>query len=253
MQMTINGKVVEAQEGQFILEVARENGIGIPTLCHHAGLPAFGACRVCIVEISHPDWPGWSKIVTSCLYPAEERLEVNTRSEKVMKIRAVTLDLLLARCPDSPEIQTLAKVYGIEQTTFQPREKADTCIMCNLCVRVCDAVGANAISTVGRGVDKLVDVPYESDEYAACVGCLACAINCPTNAIPFDETAVRRTIWNRKFKLLKCTDCRTVIGTPEQLDHYAERNNLPRSYFDKCETCRRQETAVGFAKVTFGD
>jgi bidirectional [NiFe] hydrogenase diaphorase subunit len=252
MELTINGKKVTAEPGEFILQVARRNGIGIPTLCHHEGVPPWGGCRVCIVEISHPDWPGWSRIVTSCLYPAEDGLVVDTNSEKVRQTRAVTLDLLLARCPDSPEIQALARSYGIEETSFQKREHPDLCILCGLCVRVCQAVGAGAIATVGRGIDKMVEVPFESVDYAACIGCLACATNCPTHAIEFEETENSRTIWNRDFELVRCVECGEPIGTPQQLDFYAEKTGLPRSYFDKCEKCQRKEAAVGFKKVVFG-
>jgi len=251
MELTIDGKKIKADKGQFLLDVATANGIQIPTLCHHPGVALWGGCRLCIVEISHPDWLGWWKLVTSCLYPAEDKLVVDTKSDKVMQTRTVILDLLLARCPDSPEIQTLAREYGIDTTTFQPRENPDTCILCGLCVRICESVGAAAISTLGRGVDKFVDVPYESDLYAACVGCLSCATNCPTNAIPYEQTDTSRTIWKRNFDLVFCADCGTPLGTSQQLELYVKKTGLPASYFEKCDTCRRKDTAVQFSKVVF--
>ena len=78
MQLTINDKQCEAAEGQTIFEVARDNGIEIPTLCHHDALEPRGACRLCVVEITHPKWPGWKKLVTSCVYPVQDGLVVQT-------------------------------------------------------------------------------------------------------------------------------------------------------------------------------
>jgi bidirectional [NiFe] hydrogenase diaphorase subunit len=251
MELTIDGKTVTAQQGEYVLDVARRNGIDIPTLCHHPAVEPWGGCRLCMVEITHPDWKGWTGLVTACLYLAENGLIVSTNTEKVRQVRAGVLDLLLARCPESKLIQDLAREYGIEKTSFEPRKAPDLCILCGLCVRICEKVGASAISTIGRGVDKLVSVPYETDVSSACVGCLACANICPTGAITFTQDDVHRSIWNRNFELVRCEDCGEPIGTPEQLDHYAARSGLDRSYFNKCDNCRNREAAARFARVTF--
>ena len=67
----IDGKEVKAAEGQTVLEVAQANGISIPTLCWHEKLEPFGACRLCIVEM---EIKGWTKLVVSCVYPAEKNI-----------------------------------------------------------------------------------------------------------------------------------------------------------------------------------
>jgi NADH dehydrogenase/NADH:ubiquinone oxidoreductase subunit G len=95
--LKIDGKEVKATEGVTILEVARNIGIEIPTLCYNSALEPFGSCRVCSVEIT--DARGRKKVVTSCNYPVKEGLEVSTKSEKVLKTRKLLLELLLARCP----------------------------------------------------------------------------------------------------------------------------------------------------------
>ena len=95
-KLTIDGKVLLAEEGKTLLEVARANSIDIPTLCYHPALEPFGACRLCIVEITIR---GRKRLVTSCNYPAEEGLEVYTASEGVIEARKWLLEVLLARCP----------------------------------------------------------------------------------------------------------------------------------------------------------
>ena len=251
MELLIDGKTVTAQPGEYVLDVARRNGIEIPTLCHHPAVEPWGGCRLCMVEITHPDWKGWTGLVTACLYLAENGLIVSTNAEKVRHVRTGVLDLLLARCPESVLIQDLAREYGIQKTSLEPRKAPDLCILCGLCVRICETVGASAISTIGRGVDKLVSVPYERAASAACIGCLACANICPTGAITFVQDDVHRSIWNHNFELVRCEDCGEAIGTPEQLDHFAERSDLERSYFAKCDNCRNREAAARFARVTF--
>src|SRR3990172_5518951 len=83
--ITIDGAEVKACEGTSILDIARQVGIEIPTLCHNDVISPFGACRLCSVEITNPH--GKKKIVTSCNYPVEEGLVVDTKSEKVLNIR----------------------------------------------------------------------------------------------------------------------------------------------------------------------
>ena len=97
VNLTIDNKKIEAEAGQTILEVARENGIAIPTLCSNEALEPSGACRMCVVEVKHGKR---TRIVTSCLYPVAEGLIVDTKSERVLAARRLVLQLLLARCPD---------------------------------------------------------------------------------------------------------------------------------------------------------
>ena len=73
--LQIDGREVKAEEGKTVLEAAKSLGIDIPTLCYHPALAPFGACRLCSVEILSR---GRSRIVTSCNYPVEEGLVVNT-------------------------------------------------------------------------------------------------------------------------------------------------------------------------------
>ncbi len=251
MQLSIDGKIVTAQNGEYVLQVAQRNGIEIPTLCHHPAVEPWGGCRLCVVEITHADWGGWKGLVTACLYPVQEGLIVSTANEKVRTVRAGILDLLLARCPESELIQNLSRQYGIEKTSFIPRPNPDLCILCGLCVRICEKIGASAISTIGRGIDKIISVPYETEENYACVGCLSCATICPTGEITFTQDERTRSIWGRTFELVYCEDCGVAIGTPEQLKHYSERSGLDMSYFTKCDRCRNREAAARFARITF--
>ncbi len=248
MRLRIDGKRLEAREGQTLLAVARENGIAIPTLCYHAGVEAWGGCRLCMVELSRPEWPGWSRLVTACVYPAEEGLHVDTKSPAVIEARRLVLDLLLARCPTSDVIRELAESYGIGESSYEPRKSPDVCILCGLCVRVCAAVGAHAIATAGRGVDKRVATPY-GEPAMACIGCLSCATNCPTGAIPYGQDARSRTIWGRTFDLVHCDACGAVLGTKAQLKHLAVKSGLPGTYFSRCDNCRKRDTADIFRRV----
>ena len=114
------------------------------------------------------------------------------------------------------------------------------CLLCGLCVQACDSLGTGAISTVNRGTEKEVNTPY-GDPSVLCIGCLSCATVCSTDAIEFKETLKTRTIWNRKFDLVKCRECGKVIGTKEQIDH--SRANVDVVNADVCDECRKASTA----------
>ena len=178
--LKIDDKEVKAKEGTPILEVAKNMGIKIPTLCYHKELSAFGSCRVCSVEIV--DKRGRTRIVTSCNYPVEEGLVVYTKSEKTVKTRKMLLELLLARCPKVPKIKELALEYGVQAPSFWVADENEDCILCGLCTRVCDElVGVHAINFARRGVEREVVTPYY--EFSEdCIGCGACVEVCPTKS-----------------------------------------------------------------------
>ena len=115
INFTIDGKEVQAEEGWTVLETARHYQINIPTLCYHEAVKPSGACRFCVVEAREGDW---SKIVASCMYPPWEGLEVLTDSERVKNVRRWILEMLVAECPASDEIQALAAEYGVQTTRF---------------------------------------------------------------------------------------------------------------------------------------
>ena len=184
----IDGETVQAQAGWTVLETARHHGIHIPTLCHHEAVEPSGACRLCVVEAVQGKW---SKIVISCMYPVAGGLEILTGSPRVKNVRRWILEMLLAECPASPEIQALAAEYGVVKTRFAAHDPAEQCILCGLCARVCkEVVGVSAISTVGRGVHKKIGAPYMVPS-EACVACGSCVTVCPTGAMKARLDAVR--------------------------------------------------------------
>ena len=159
LSLTIDGKKVEAEAGWTLLDTARQYGIEIPTLCYHEAVEPFGACRLCVVELRQGNN---SRLVASCVYPAEQGLEVHTASDKVNNVRRWILEMLLSECPASSKVREMAAQYGVKTTRFRDQAIPEQeCILCGLCVRACaQVVGANAISTVGRGAQKEIGSPY---------------------------------------------------------------------------------------------
>ncbi|MEW6088324.1 MAG: 2Fe-2S iron-sulfur cluster-binding protein [bacterium] len=183
INIIIDGKNLQMEEGKTILEAAREASIRIPTLCYHKMLTPYGSCRLCLVEVIRG---GRTAIHSSCLYKVTEGLEVKTNTERLRKIRKIILELLLARCPDAEAVKALAEEYGITQVRISRKNKED-CILCGLCVRVCKEItGMNAINFTGRGSRKKVQTPFNKIS-ETCIGCGACAYICPIKAIKIEE------------------------------------------------------------------
>jgi bidirectional [NiFe] hydrogenase diaphorase subunit len=176
--LQIDGREVKAKEGMTILEAARTVGINIPTLCYHEKLEPYGACRICTVEI---EARGRTRLVAACLYPVEQNLVVRARSEKVVKIRQMLLELMLAHAPEAGVLQDLAQEYGVREVRFE--KEPSFCILCGLCVRYCAEVKKkNAIGFVDRGVRREVAfIPEIASK--ECWNCKECFSLCPTEAL----------------------------------------------------------------------
>lgn len=251
--LTINGKRVQAQEGEVLLATARRAGISIPTLCDHPAVEPFGSCRLCMVEVTKDSWKGWKGLMTACLYPAAPDLVVETNSEPVMQVRRTVLDLLWARCPDSTVIAKLAGEHGLTRSSFPPREDPDLCILCGLCVRVCEASATSAISTVLRGHNREIGTPMGGPP-PDCIGCLNCAHVCPTGEITYTDVGYTRRIWERTFELCRCSGCGKPLPiAKEQRDFLVDRQKMDPSYFSTCKDCQRKTTAHAMARLARWD
>jgi len=197
--LTIDGKMVHAEKESVILEAARKLDIHIPTLCFHEALKPYGACRLCVVEVVKGNW---SKLVTSCNYPVEDGLNVFTSSERVLKARKMVLELLLNKCPNAPVIQKMAGKMGIKASRFKKKED-QRCILCGLCVRVCDEVAnVQAIGFSNRGIEREVSTPFYLDS-DICIGCGACTYICPTGCI---EMVDRHDTDNKRYLKMGALD-----------------------------------------------
>lgn len=174
----LNGKSVQGEAGETILDVARRNKVPIPTLCHHDALEPAGLCRLCTVELFDGRR---TKFVTSCNYPIWEGMAVQTESESIARHRRMIAELLLARCPNNEFVQQLAARFDVHEPRFKLKD--DDCVLCGLCVRMCEErMGVSAISLVGRGIEARVETPFHL-QTDVCQACGACAAVCPTGHI----------------------------------------------------------------------
>ena len=156
--LTIDGQKIQAEEGQTILDVCRKNSIAIPTLCSHPVLEPYGACRLCTVEVTRR---GWTNLQAACTHPAWDGLEVKTMSAAVAEARKVVLGLMLSRTPNVPIIKQLAADYGVFEPPYPVANPDEKCILCGLCVRVCnDMVKAHVLNFSQHGVDRVVGPPF---------------------------------------------------------------------------------------------
>jgi bidirectional [NiFe] hydrogenase diaphorase subunit len=202
--LTLDGQPVSAREDETILDLCREHGVPLPTLCHLTGLSSVGACRLCLVEVK-----GSAKLHPACTLHAEEGMEITTSSPRLQRYRRQIVELLFAerghvcatcvvngRC----ELQEVAYAVGLDHVRYQYRHPPTAldashtrfmvdqgrCILCTRCVRVCDEIeGAHTWDVAGRGADARVitDLAWPWGKSDSCTSCGKCVQVCPTGAL----------------------------------------------------------------------
>lgn len=241
IKVTINGKDHEFEKQVTALEACQSLGIEIPTLCYDARLAGFASCRMCLVEIE-----GKGKLETSCSLKIKDGMSFLTDSKKVIETRKGVLDLLLSNhpmecltCDKSGEckLQDLAYDYGLADGSHigQVREKEidssnpfyyydpEKCILCGLCVRVCDEIqGTNAIGFEDRGFDTIVATPFNIGlDASKCVSCGNCVSVCPVGAL-VPKTSEKFRHWETQKTRTTCSYC----GVGCQLDLITKDNKV---------------------------
>ncbi len=148
LQLNIDGKAIEVKKGTTLLQAAKSNGIEIPTHCYEDSLRPYGACRMCMVEITRN---GKQRLVAACLYEVEEGLVVQTRTSKIDKIRKMIIELTW------PNLSQYAKEYGAQEGRFQ-NENTD-CTLCGKCTRFCEESDlGDIVYFKDRGIKRTIDL-----------------------------------------------------------------------------------------------
>lgn len=203
MKITIDGRELEFQPGQTVYQVAKENEIYIPVLCHQEQVKPIGACRVCVVEVQ-----GARTLVASCAMPAENGMVVFTTTDRIRKARKLVVELLMTQghhncitCESSGDcvLQDLAYSLGVEAPRFIEPENVlakeqgnemivrdmNKCVLCGLCVRACNEIQVNQVlDYAGRGPGAKVGPPFDQlYEESNCVFCGECVRVCPVGAL----------------------------------------------------------------------
>lgn len=196
--LIIDGQEVTAEQGKTLLEVAREIGKDIPTICFHEATTANALCRICVVEVE-----GQRVLQPSCVVKAGAGMKVQTRSEKVVRARRTILEMLQSTMDlsDAPEIQQMMVEYGADENRFPGAERRESeviddnpmyirdyskCLLCWRCVQVCadDAQYTFAINFDGRGFDTQIGTFFDKAiPETSCVLCGQCVGVCPTGAL----------------------------------------------------------------------
>ncbi len=228
INLTIDGKEIEAQEGTTVLEAAEAAGVFVPTLCHHPQLTPYGGCRLCMVEVE-----GARTLQPSCTLPATNGMVVKTNTQKVLDARKFVLTLIFSErnhfcmyCQVSGgdcELQNRAYDEGMTHWDLQPNWQPfevdashpfmvldnNRCILCRRCVRACgELVGNYTLGFEERGADSLLvadyNVPFGE---SSCISCGTCVQICPTGAIIDRQSAYQGKETEVDHHIGVCVEC----------------------------------------------
>jgi len=228
INITINNKVIQVEEGTTIFEAAKQHNILIPHFCYMENVHQIGSCRICVVEVE-----GGKTLMASCVTEAKEGMKVHTNSERVRNVRKVIYELMLSDHPkeclscwrnQNCELQDLGNLIQISEFRYEGAKSKDVidsssasivrdsskCILCRRCVTVCnDIQGVGLMNPHHRGFSTFIG-PSEDELLgeSVCTNCGQCVLVCPVGALKEkDSTAI---VWDALYDKTKTVIVQTA-------------------------------------------
>lgn len=227
VNLKINNKNINCDDGLTIIEAAKNNNILIPNLCYLEDIHKIGSCRMCVVEVE-----GEKNLQASCMVPVREGMVVKTNTQRVKRARKVVYELMLSDHPNeclscsrnqNCEFQELGEMLKVDESRFQGEvskpyldesspsivRDASKCILCRRCVTVCNEIQElGIINPQNRGfkteIGPALELPLNS---VNCSNCGQCTVVCPVGAL-YEKDATK-SVWEAIFDENK----RVVIQT----------------------------------------
>lgn len=251
VRLYIDGKEVKAQKGETILQVARREGIYIPTMCYLSKVKPIESCRLCVVEVE-----GVDGFVLSCQTPVVPEIKVTTNSEKlfehrqnIMKLYDVNHPLECGVCDKSGEcdLQNKTLEFGVDAQEFTARDQyrpiqdwkyiqydPSLCILCEKCVHVCnEVIGDDAIDIYFGGYKSHI-IPKNA-ETLDCTFCGECIAVCPVGALISSDFKYTSNAWELRRIPASCAHCSAACHLYYEVKHDSITNPEPKIYRVKNE------------------
>jgi NADH-quinone oxidoreductase subunit G len=265
VNLTIDGRTVQAPPGMLVIDAAKRSGIEVPAFCYYEGLTLQAACRMCLVEVEK-----MPKLMTACTLPVAEGMVVRTETPQVAAARKSMLEFLLANHPlDCPvcdkggecELQDMTFRYGagesrftemkvhVDEKQWSPVVFFDNprCILCYRCVRICnEGMGVGALGVINRGV--VSEIAPNKGDHLECDECGMCIDICPVGALTSGIYRYHTRPWEMDHVGTICTHCsngcKTTLGVRN--DEIIRGNNRDHSGINGEFLCIKGRYAFDF-------